>query len=451
MKTKILNKKYLLKFLKQPIIYILVFCVLVQMQIYKTIPEYVLTGDSLTYTEKYTGSIRNGQVDPLRTPVYPYIAKLIKKIGGEENLYKNIVIFQKILFILTLILFYCCVKEITKNKIIQSILTIIFGICPFIIFWNITILTEAFSLFEVVLLSLITIKYLKRPNKILAGAIGLLILIMIMTRPQYIYLLPIYILFWILKFFMDKKEKKQAIIGILSCIICAIMLLIYCTLMKAQHGEFSITGVSYINTTVTAINSNSYKKADNQEMISIVDEYVKESNDGTTTFRALDALKEKYSTEEIKQFASSAIKNDDHFLKYLLSKTLTLGTFNVGVANYFSPIEGYQNINYTIIGNLLLPINFALVYLLMAIEIIYLLWKLIKTKKINWIVAFCTALITANLFTLIVGAPFESQRLFLPSIVPLLILIALILSKKEEKDIIIEEEGGGKNEQDRKK
>ena len=90
---------------------------------------------------------------------------------------------------------------------------------------------------------------------------------MIMTRPQFIYLLPIYLLFWILKFFLDKKEKKQVITGIISCVICVVVLLIYCGMMKYQHGEFSITAVSYINDTTTAISSDLYKRADNQEMV----------------------------------------------------------------------------------------------------------------------------------------------------------------------------------------
>ena len=74
------------------------------------------------------------------------------------------------MFIFTLILFYYTIQEIAKNKIISSILSIIFGICPFLVFWNIMILTEAVALFEIVLLSFITIKYLKNPNKYLAGS-----------------------------------------------------------------------------------------------------------------------------------------------------------------------------------------------------------------------------------------------------------------------------------------
>ena len=57
-----------------------------------------------------------------------------------------------------------------------------------------------------------------------------------------------------------------------------------------------------------------------------------------------------------------------------------------------------------------------MVYILIIASIIYLLYKLIKDKKIDWIMASLTSAILGNIFTVIVGAPFEQQRLFLPSV-----------------------------------
>lgn len=161
-------KEKIVAFLKESIIYILIFCISIQVLIYNTIPEYITTNDSYTYTIEYHSNLLKGEVDPLRTPIYPYLTKIIEKIGGQENMFRNIALFQKILFILTIMLFYDTLKKITKNKIITSVLTIIFGICPFIIFWNIMILTEALAIFEIVLLSWITIKYFEKTNKIWA-------------------------------------------------------------------------------------------------------------------------------------------------------------------------------------------------------------------------------------------------------------------------------------------
>ena len=251
---------------------------------------------------------------------------------------------------------------------------------------------------------------------------------MIMTRPQFIYLLPIYLLFWTLKFFLDKKEKKQVITGIISCVICVVVLLIYCGMMKYQHGEFSITAVSYINDTTTAISSDLYKRADNQEMVTLVDEILEGKNRGAASWEALNTLRANYDVDEIKEFAHQSLKKDSEYIQYLIEKTIGLSSDSIGTAGYVTNNEGYEELNYAILGNLVLPIDFAFVYIMIIVAIVYLLWKLIKFKKIDWIVAFCTALIFANLFTLIVGAPFEPQRLFLPSIVPVLLVVPIVFS-----------------------
>lgn len=162
-------KEKIIGFFKEPMIYILIFCIFIQILTYKTIPDYIMTSDSYTYTVEYNSSLLKGEVNYLRTPVYPYLTKIIGKIGGQEMLFQNIVLFQKVLFVFTIVLFYDTLKKITKSKVITSVLTVVFGICPFITFWNIMILTEALAIFEIVLLSWITMKYFGNPNKIWAG------------------------------------------------------------------------------------------------------------------------------------------------------------------------------------------------------------------------------------------------------------------------------------------
>ena len=425
-------KEKIINIFKQPLIYVLLFCIFVQVKIYNTVPNYVMTSDSYTYAEKYNTSILRGQVNELRTPVYPYFIKAIGKISGQENLYNSVAMAQKILFIITLILFYFCLKKITKSNIITSVLTIVFGICPFIVLWNIMILTEAISIFESILLSFVTILYLEKPKKSTAIILGIIVLVMILTRPSFIYLLPIYFLFWILRLIFNKKEK-EVIAGIISCAVCSVILLGYCGLMKMQYGEFSITAVSYINNTITAINSNSYKQSGNEEMIKVVDEIKGDRSDGEICWTALDKLKEQYSVEEIKNFANTSLKNDKNYLKFIISKTVQLGSSNIGTASYIPNDvfinEKYANQIYTEIGNIILPINFAMVYMIVGIAIIYILYDLAKNKNINWYLAFFTVLIAANIFTLIVGAPFESQRLFASSIVQVLLLIGYVVAK----------------------
>lgn len=412
-------KQKILKILKEPIIYIVLFCIIFQMGMYSKVEKYKLTPDSGTYIN-FDENIFKGEVDEERTPVYPYFIKIIKKMGGEENLARNVVIVQKILFIFTIILFYLSIKEITQKRLLQIIFTVVFGICPYIILWNITVLTEALSVFEMALLVFLTVKYINKKNNIIAIAIALLIFAMIMTRPIYIYLLPIYILFWVLRFFFNKEEIKSNIIGITSCLVCAVLLLTYCGLMKINHNSFSLTAISYVNNFITALDSKSYKYGDNKELVAVIDNLM-ETEGIQDTWKVLNRIKEEhpeFTDKDKEQFAKTALKNDPNYMKYLINKTATTARMNIGTTY----IEISNNMCDKI-GNILLPVNFGAVYIMMLISIIYLIYNIIKTKKINWIIAFFTVLILANIFTLIVGAPYEQQRLFLSSIESVLLLI----------------------------
>lgn len=423
-------KRRVIDFLKQPLIYVVIVCIICQIKIYSTVEETMVTLDSTTYTGYAENtSILHGQVDEKRTPVYPYFIKLVQKLFGEENIANKVTRAQEFMFIITVILFYACVSSITKNKLIITLLTLIFGTSPFIILWNVTVLTEAMSIMEVLILTLLTIKYLKKPRSILAGSIGILILIMIMTRPSYIYLLPIYLLFWALRFFYNKEERKKVIVGIISCVVCSVAILGYCGLMKKQYDEFVITKVSNLNNIVSVIKSGAYKKASNEEMIKVVDASLAE---GKTMWDAYYVLADKYNKPELEEFANSAIKTPEHF-KYLIKKTVELGTVNIGM-NYIDNLARYDEsvsnaISYKDVGSTMFPVTFGFVYYMMAFSVVYLIIKLIKTKQINWIVAFFASLILANIFTLIVGAPEEEQRLFASSVPLVMLFIAYIVEK----------------------
>lgn len=439
-------KETLLKIVKEPFLYVIVICILCQLKMYQTVPDYVLASDSVTYMEQYTENIFKGEVNEARTPVYPYFIKTIEKIGGEENLEQNIVLIQKILFVGTTIMFYFAVRTITKNKILLSVMTLVFGICPYLVLWNVLILTEAISLFEMVALTLVTLLYLKKPNAVLGASTGLIVFVMIMTRPSFIYLLPIYLLFWILRFFWNlknKKEKRNAIIGTVSCFLCTVLCLGYCGLVKAQLGVFSLTSISYVNQLIAAIDSDSYKYGNNQEMIQIIDEVTQDRTDERASWEAYDELKTKYEKVELKEFASSSLKNSPDYARYLLNKAvrtgyLTIGTNYVDHKDYAADPLTNTFKGYYYLGNLVLPINFAAIYILIGVMVIYLIWYLIRYKKIHWIIAFFTCVIGANVVTLIIGAPFEQQRLFMASI-PCVILtftygIHLLIGRKGKRN-----------------
>lgn len=433
-KTK--YKEKIVSFLKNPIIYLVIIIAIVQSFIYANIPEVGHTGDSGGYLYAYDkGSFFNGYLDEARPPIYSYFIKVIKKIGGEANLESNVVLAQKILFLVSVILFYYILKLLIKNKIIIVSLTLIFGLSPSMFVWNTYIVTEAIVGIEMVFLAFITIKYLKKPSKILASFMGIIVLAMILTKPALIYLLPIYILFIILRFILNKEERKKLYFAIGSMVICCVCLIVYCLQMKNLYGVFGITAVSYNNTVLSAIISGAYVDSDNEQIKNEIKGLVGDKNPkDVDPYSIFDKIKQNHSSSKIEEFANSASKSTK-YKTFVLNRFIKVGTENIGTSYSNGEKSNKEYIyNYTFLGDLTVPITFGMLYIILFISIIYLIWYLIKYKKINWICAFFTSTIFANIFTLIVGAPFEEQRLFFPSMCLVILYVGVIIDKIKLKE-----------------
>lgn len=431
-------KLKMIKILKEPLLYLLIIIAIIQGIIYSNMPVYGETGDSDGYLHIYDSeSIFKGYLSDSRPPVYSYFIKVIKKIGGEENLEINVVKAQKLLFFISIILFYCTIRLLTKKKIIICILTFIFGISPSIIIWNTFIITESIVGLEVLILAFITIKYLKNPSKILAGLMGIVILGMILTKPALIYLLPIYILFVILRFILNKEERKKLFFAIGSLLICGVVLILYCLQMKNLYGIFALTSVSNINNRLCVIYSGAYEEIRDNAIANEVSELVAEQpvTEGRT-YEINGKITDTHSAEELKEFVELAVKTNT-YKEYMLNRVIALGSENIGTAYPMGePYDKEASQNLSSISRILIPITFGFIYIVILGSVIYLVWYLIKYKKINWISAFFTSTIFSGLFTLIVGAPFEPQRLFFPSMCLVILYVGVILDKiilKEEK------------------
>lgn len=417
------------KIFKNPLSYILAFSILFQNFIYSRFTSYSMSGDSLSYlAEYYKENIFLGQVNHNRTPIYPYFCKIIELFSNENNFYSNITFVQGTLFVISIIFFYLMLKKLFKSKPLYITLTLLYALNPFLYLWNTLILTEGITIFELVLLLYFTVSYIKEPKKSSAIGTSILLFIMVMTRPANIYLVACYLVFWLLNYFIHKKDKVINIIktGLISLGVCILGILIYCTQMKFQHGTFGLTAVSDINTTISVVYSNTYKYGDNKKIIEDIDK-IFINGDANSAWDVNDYLGEHYSLKEINSFMSSAKKNGMlHYIKYHIKKVYTCGTYNLGIIYSQANLINEYGIVSGIASNVY-PLTFALVYLLLLGSFIFLIVNLIKRKEIEWIVAALFSIIAGNIILSLFCAPFEWQRLSLISIPCSMILIPYLL------------------------
>lgn len=433
-------KNIILKNIKSPIIYILIICVFLQLKLYKTAPEYTLTGDSYSYYEQYSGgNVLKGEIEDFRTPGYPYFIRIIKAIGGEENLYEHVVLVQKMMFIISIIMVYHMMIKVTKNKMISTVVACIIGGCPYLVLFNTLILTESLGIFQVVLLMYITILYICKPRKTTATLTGVIIFFMIMNRPGFIYFIPVYLFFWILKYFFNKKEIKSIIAGLISIVICAFLILGYCGWMKHLTGNFMISSVTYINDLVSVADARSYTETNYEELIEVMQQAKGDDDDPALSWNAASNVRGMFQYSEygeLKSFLKEAKSSKKH-LKYLINKFFTLSELRLGTLAY-TPTNSEKFTNRLL--ELTLPLSFGFVYILLLYMMCCLIYRLFKYAEIDWFLAMTFVFIIANLFTLIVGAPFEPIRLFIISVIPTIMCIGYILSKCTVKPKEIDQE-----------
>ena len=413
------------KIFKYPLTYIILISIIIQNIFYSFFPVFLKGSDTNSYTTLFRGNILKGILDEGRTPIYPYFFKIVNYFSGSlDNTFTIMAFIQKILFFISIILFFLTVKKLFKSKYIQFIISLIYAICPFLFMWNIFILTECFSIFQIVLLFYLTISYIKNPNSKYPIFISIHLFIMVMTRPASIYLYGAYLVFWILKLLTEKSKVfiKYIKYGLISLFVTIIFIFAYMYQFKNQFGMFSISRISDINNIVMVINSGIYTKGNNKEIIKDIDSVLK-SDIEVPIWIAADHVRYNYSITEKKEYLDSCKKNGfKQYIYYLGDKVLNVGSYNIGrVDSFVYDLKVDYIVNYLCWN--IFPITFSDIYYLLAISFIYLLIKLIKKKEIDWVVAALFCFIFGNFFLTIFFAPFDWQRLVVTSIPMTIILI----------------------------
>ena len=433
-------KQFIKRVITSHLTYVFIISIVFQNYMYKLFEKYTILPDTPSYIN-YNYNILLGEVDYVRTPIYPYFCKLVKLIGGSYSMYSNIVLAQKILFLLSIALFYFTIKKIFKNKFLSTILVSIYALCPFIFMWNTLILTESISIVEIVALLYLTVSYLKKPENKWAILIGIQLLILVMTRPSNVYLLAIYSLFWILELIIKnpKENKKIHKIGLLSTCGAIIITLLYCNQVRIHYGIFGLTSVNEINNTIIVIDSGLYKNGDNQNIINDIDSFY-DPNDNNTTWAAREVIVQKYGVDTVTKFDSYVMNSSrKDYIVYMIKKIFIIGNLNMGTI-YSKTVNNQFNYSINTIFNVLYPISFSITYIVLIMAFIEILYLLIKYKKLEWLLCALFSIIAGNLFLSIFFAPYETQRLCLISVPLLIILTPYIILKiienpKNEKTI----------------
>lgn len=202
--------------------------------------------DTPSYLKAWDYMQATGHLDVLRTPVYPCILGVLKSLFPTFYTW-IVVLIQTALSFISIYCFYVCANDIIKKKRITYIITILYALVPIIsTIGNNALLTEPFSVSGLVLLLYFSIKLYKNPQFIYALLYTFFLLFLIFLRPIFIYLLPVFVLFWII-LIREKSARRSVMYGIAGVLITLSCVLTYMYKFKSEHGVFALTNVSTYN------------------------------------------------------------------------------------------------------------------------------------------------------------------------------------------------------------
>lgn len=205
---------------------------------------YITPYDTPTYLSAWD-SLMTGKLDWFRTPVYPLFLGIIKHIAASKfELTVNMV--QYVFMLISVYCFYHIAQRLKLSKTIVFWTTLFYGTCPSVFYWCRAILTESLSISFLVFLVFCLFRLYDHYSIKWAVTNGILLLILQMLRPSFIYLLPLYAVFFFCLYFDDKK-RKQAIAGLIGTCVAISVIIGYMSLFRQQYGIFATSSVSTIN------------------------------------------------------------------------------------------------------------------------------------------------------------------------------------------------------------
>jgi hypothetical protein len=408
--------KILIKFLfKNQLFCIIGISLFFRLYYYQFLEPYTLTPDSITYYEFRDSSYR--------TPIYPFFIKIITFLFGRLDRFNNIVFFQELISIFTIILFYKIAVHYLRNKVIIILSTLFYGCSPIIISSTRYILTESLSLSFFIIYFYFIIEYLKRPSNLKAFIVGFFPIFLIMIRPSFLFIIPLFLFFLLLRIFILKKFKKLEIYIFVGFFITIIFLFLYSFYNLKKHNAFTISKVSTINYIAIISKSNLYN--DNSDL-----EITKEINKLNIIYPEAwlvhsQMLLNKYPYHKVSRFVNNCLKYN--FFIYFKKR------FNEFIKNYDKTLyfnlslkSEYQLSKNSSFFDVRFNVTFGLVAVLLLLEFFFIFFKAIKDKQFLWHKIFLNLFIICQLFTTFF-AGWDFSRLIYPAYFLIIILIFIYI------------------------
>lgn len=424
LKTTMLNKRLILIY--SIALFLQAFCINGQIGTSPDTNSYIIAWDRIS----------QGEIDMFRTPLYPAYLGILKSLFCAKHFMLAAIIGQFIVFFVSIYPFYHIAKRIIHSGEIAFFVTLFYAVSPGIFKWNCWILTESFAISGVVFLIYCSIRLYDKYTKKYAVISMILLISLLMLRPIFIYLLPVFIMFWTLVL-LSQRRRKQAIAGLCGTSISTVILIIYMLIFANKYGIFAVSSVSIynrwfyarqeglinpdviVNPSLRTYVLNSYKTHGR---------IIVDTHDEDFYYKIWTEIGEVTSIYGLKE-VKDALDASDVSHPWLTFKNTKE---KLSTATQWSLFPLSKSPEYLSIG---FCGGIKFIYILLIIYGAFVGIQMLFLKKKIWLSLLFYILGVSNLTTAIIGAPNDWSRLIMPSVPIYLLLVGQLCAMYSRKPV----------------
>lgn len=361
----------------------------------------------------------NGNLDVLRTPVYPVICHIVDMLT-PSSFYVTITIIQAFVFFVSVFCFYRISTSLIGRRSVAFWCSFFYALWPGFNTWVFLAITESLSCSFVVIYFYYLVVGTKRPSFGNAFMQVVMLLLVLFIRPSFIYVVPITLLYWLYLFVRERNVKVA--VNFLGVLLCLFAYLSYCYEFKKQFGVFATSSVSTVNVGMRLVGNTqllertAVKNVEMQKYISDIDTCQKAFQINHLSNHFID----RYGLDNYSKIISETVKkHKKEIARIYIEGLLPAIKSPVFTYEWLRPYDNTIKARlYRVTTTLILIPNITcgMLALLLVLCVLFLLKRMLCERRVFVLSLFTWAMAFGGVSVAIIGADADYGRLCLPAI-----------------------------------